>query len=50
MARKPVKNDALKRAEQFVRQALSLTSSKRISDAKVRAVAKKISRALPVHT
>jgi hypothetical protein len=48
MARKKSSNnDVMKKAEDFVRRALAATSSKRVSDAKVRAVAKKVSRALP---
>jgi hypothetical protein len=39
--------EAMKKAENFVRPALSVLSDKRVSDAKVRSVAKKVSRAFP---
>ena len=38
----------MKKAENFVRTALSVRSDKRVSDAKVRSVAKKVSRAFPM--
>lgn len=39
--------EAIKKAETFVRNALSILSDKRMSDAKIKSVAKKVFRALP---
>ena len=41
------KRDALKRTEEFVRDALSQTSKKRPSEKVIRSVAKKVAKALP---
>ena len=46
LAAKPDK-EAIKKAETFVRNALSILSDKRMSDVKIKSVAKKVSRALP---
>jgi hypothetical protein len=40
--------EALRKAEEFVRSALSVTSKKPVSEAKVKSVAKKVSQALPL--
>jgi hypothetical protein len=50
MKKKHAKHDAeaFKKAEAFVRNALSARSNKRHSDTKVRSLAKKVSRAIPV--